>query len=116
YHFDIFTRRGFVDILAAEQTPTSQNWFQGTADAVRRSFMHLENNEYEYALILSGDKLYQMDYRDMMATHIKSGAQLTIANIPVTAADATGFGIMQTGEEGEIRRFIEKPSADVLGD
>ncbi|HAC14888.1 MAG TPA: glucose-1-phosphate adenylyltransferase, partial [Bacteroidetes bacterium] len=70
YHFDAFTRRGFVDILAAEQTPSSQHWFQGTADAVRQSFHHLENHEYEYVLILSGDQLYQMDYRKMLLQHV----------------------------------------------
>lgn len=114
YHFDAFTSRGFVDILAAEQTPTSSNWFQGTADAVRQSLHHLENNEYEYVLILSGDQLYQMDYRQMMDKHIKSGAHISIATIPVNAEDATGFGILKTDKKGMIDTFIEKPSADVL--
>lgn len=116
YHFDAFTRRGFVDILAAEQTPTSSNWFQGTADAVRQSLHHLENNEYEYVLILSGDQLYQMDYRQMMDAHVKSGAQISIATIPVNAEDATGFGILKTDKKGLIDTFIEKPSKEVLPD
>jgi glucose-1-phosphate adenylyltransferase len=116
YHFDAFTRRGFVDILAAEQTPTSSNWFQGTADAVRQSLHHLENNEYEYVLILSGDQLYQMDYRQMMDAHVKSGAQITIATIPVNAEDATGFGILKTDKKGFIDTFIEKPPSEVLDD
>lgn len=116
YHFDAFTRRGFVDILAAEQTPTSSNWFQGTADAVRQSLHHLENNDYEYVLILSGDQLYQMDYRKMMESHIQSGAQITIATIPVNASDATGFGILKTDTRGFIDTFIEKPAADILHD
>lgn len=114
YHFDAFNRRGFVDILAAEQTPSSQHWFQGTADAVRQSMQHLDNHDYEYVLVLSGDQLYQMDYKRMMETHIQSGADLTIATIPVNAEDATGFGIMKTEIDGTIPSFIEKPSVDQL--
>jgi glucose-1-phosphate adenylyltransferase len=116
YHFDAFTRKGFVDILAAEQTLSSQHWFQGTADAVRQSLHHLENNDHEYVLILSGDQLYQMDYKKMMESHIASGAQLSIATIPVNADDATGFGIMKTDADGTIPSFIEKPSLDKLSD
>jgi len=115
YHFDAFGD-AFVDILAAEQTPASTNWFQGTADAVRQSFHHLENHEFEYVLILSGDQLYQMDFNEMMAIHIEKGADLTIATIPVSAHDATGFGIMKVGEDGMITSFIEKPDTTQLGD
>lgn len=114
YHFDAFTRRGFVDILAAEQTPSSQHWFQGTADAVRQSLHHLENNEYEYVLVLSGDQLYQMDYKLMLEKHVESGADVSIATIPVHAEDATGFGIMKTDEHGNIPSFVEKPPMDEL--
>lgn len=113
YNFDVFSQ-GFVDILAAEQTPRSQKWYQGTADAVRQSLHHLRNHEYEYVLILSGDQLYQMNYREMFELHKRSDAELTVATIPVTAEDATGFGIMKTGEGGRIERFVEKPSFDEL--
>lgn len=114
YHFDAFTRRGFVDILAAEQTPSSQHWFQGTADAVRQSLHHLENNDYDFVLVLSGDQLYQMDYRDMLKKHIENGADVSIATIPVNAEDATGFGIMKTESDGTIPSFVEKPPAAEL--
>jgi glucose-1-phosphate adenylyltransferase len=82
YHFSAFST-GFVDILAAEQTPDNPGWFQGTADAVRQSLRHISNLEFEYILILSGDQLYQMDFSDMMADHISKGADISIATIPV---------------------------------
>ncbi len=113
YNFDVFSS-GFVDILAAEQTPKSQMWFQGTADAVRQSLHHLRNHSYEYVFILSGDQLYQMDYQKMLEIHKKKKAELTVATIPVTAEDATGFGIMKTNKNGRIESFVEKPSMDEL--
>jgi glucose-1-phosphate adenylyltransferase len=113
YNFDVFSS-GFVDILAAEQTPKSQNWFQGTADAVRQSLHHLRNHSYEHVLILSGDQLYQMDYRKMIRQHKEKGAELTVATIPVNAEDATGFGIMKTNRNGRIENFVEKPDASEL--
>jgi len=113
YNFDLFSS-GFVDILAAEQTPKSQHWFQGTADAVRQSLHHMRNVEFEYVLILSGDQLYQMDYSEILQRHIKQKAGLTVATIPVIAHDATGFGIMKTGKNMEIEAFVEKPSPDEL--
>jgi len=113
YNFDLFSH-GFVDILAAEQTPKSTNWFQGTADAVRQSLHHLSNYEYEHVLILSGDQLYQMDYRKLLKVHKEDGADITVATIPVNAHDATGFGIMKTNDSGHIESFVEKPSADEL--
>ncbi|MBV6439928.1 MAG: glucose-1-phosphate adenylyltransferase [Haliscomenobacteraceae bacterium CHB4] len=113
YNFDIFTR-GFVDILAAEQTPSSKEWFQGTADAVRQSRQHYERQDFDYILLLSGDQLYQMDFESMVKHHIEMGADITIACLPVDARDATGFGIMKVNEEGYIPRFIEKPNADEL--
>ncbi|MCC5925168.1 MAG: glucose-1-phosphate adenylyltransferase [Bacteroidetes bacterium] len=116
YHFDTFNRKGFVDILAAEQTPNSQQWYQGTADAVWQSLHHMENNTYDNVLILSGDQLYQMDYKIMMEKHVSSGADLSIATIPVNADDATGFGIMKTDSDGTIPSFIEKPNKDELGE
>lgn len=113
YHFDNFNS-GFIDILAAEQTPKSSNWFQGTADAVRKSMRHLEPHDYDYVMILSGDQLYQMDLKDMAEFHVERKADLTIATIPVVAKDAPGFGIMKVGQEGWIQRFTEKPHSSVL--
>jgi glucose-1-phosphate adenylyltransferase len=113
YNFDHFTR-GFVDILAAEQTPGNREWFQGTADAVRQSRQHYERHDFDYVLILSGDQLYQMDFEAMARFHIAQGADITVASLPVNAKDATGFGIMKVNAEGYINSFIEKPKADVL--
>lgn len=113
YNFDVFSS-GFVDILAAEQTPDNTGWFQGTADAVRQSLHHMENHEHEHVLILSGDQLYQMDYGKMLRRHKENEADLTVATIPVSAKDATGFGIMKTNSEGTIENFVEKPSEDEL--
>ncbi|MBU8881710.1 glucose-1-phosphate adenylyltransferase [Flavobacteriaceae bacterium JJC] len=113
YHFDIFSR-GFVDILAAEQNVENDQWYQGTADAVRQSMKHLAKYDYDYILILSGDQLYQMDFRSMIDFHCKNKGDITIATIPVNCKDAPGFGILKSDDEGNITSFIEKPSADVL--
>ncbi|MDX1590609.1 MAG: glucose-1-phosphate adenylyltransferase [Balneolaceae bacterium] len=113
YNFDLFSH-GFVDILAAEQTPKSSNWFQGTADAVRQSIHHLANHEYDHVLILSGDQLYQMDYKKLIENHKEAKANLTVATIPVNADDAPGFGIMKTDKSGEISTFVEKPPTEEL--
>lgn len=115
YNFDVFSR-GFVDILAAEQTPTSNDWFQGTADAVRQSMHHLANHDFDYVLILSGDQLYQMNFEEFAKYHVDQKADITIATIPVVDRDAPGFGIMKVNEDGEIERFIEKPKTEVLSD
>lgn len=115
YSFDAFNS-GFVDVLAAEQTIDSANWFQGTADAVRQSLHHMDNHEFEHMLILSGDQLYQMDFEHMFKKHKESGADISIATIPVNADDATGFGIMKTNDTGGIETFIEKPSPEELSD
>lgn len=115
YHFDLFSR-GFVDILAAEQTVGNTDWFQGTADAVRQTRHHMRNHDFDYVLILAGDQLYQMDFEKMAKYHIAQNADLTIATIPVVAKDASGFGIMKVNEYGFIERFIEKPDDDVLPD
>jgi glucose-1-phosphate adenylyltransferase len=115
YHFSAFST-GFVDILAAEQTPDNPGWFQGTADAVRQSLRHISTLEYEYILILSGDQLYQMDFTDMLQAHKKNNADISIATIPVNDRDAPEFGVMKTNEESLITSFIEKPSKDVLAD
>ena len=113
YNFDMFSH-GFVDILAAEQTRKSDQWFQGTADAVRQSMHHLRNHDFDYVLILSGDQLYQMDFEQLAKDHINKNADVTIATIPVVARDASSFGIMKVNESGMIDSFVEKPRPDVL--
>ncbi|MDZ7692881.1 MAG: sugar phosphate nucleotidyltransferase [Balneolaceae bacterium] len=113
YNFDVFSS-GFVDVLAAEQTPESKNWYQGTADAVRQSLHHMENHRHDHVLILSGDQLYQMDYSRMLQQHNDTDADLTVGTIPVVANDATGFGIMKTDKEKKIDSFVEKPDYEDL--
>jgi glucose-1-phosphate adenylyltransferase len=113
YHFSAFSS-GFVDILAAEQTPDNPGWFQGTADAVRQSLRHIQNFDFEYVLILSGDQLYQMDFSKMIDAHRESGAALTIATIPVGERDAPEFGILKSNSEHVITSFIEKPKKELL--
>lgn len=113
YQFSAFSS-GFVDILAAEQTPDSLGWFQGTADAVRQSLKHIMNNDFEYLLILSGDQLYQMDFGDMLENHINKGADITIATIPVGDREAPEFGILKTDAQNYISSFIEKPAKELL--
>ena len=113
YHFSMFST-GYVDILAAEQTPDNPSWFQGTADAVRQSFRHIHNNDYEYVLILSGDQLYQMDFGAMIASHREAGADISIATIPVGDRDAPEFGILKADENNFITSFIEKPKKEIL--
>ena len=115
YHFSAFSS-GFVDILAAEQTPDNPGWFQGTADAVRQSLRHLAKMEFEYVLILSGDQLYQMDFSKMIEAHKKSGAALTIATIPVGEREAPEFGILKSNQENVITSFVEKPKKEILND
>ena len=113
YQFSGFSS-GFVDILAAEQTPDSPGWFQGTADAVRQSLKHIDKNDFEYVLILSGDQLYQMDFGEMIENHVNSKAEISIATIPVAEREATEFGILKTDEKHCISSFIEKPAKDLL--
>ena len=115
YKFDHFSR-GFVEILAAEQTPNSDTWYQGTADAVRKNLNHLLNNDFEHLLILSGDQLYRMDFREIIASHIEKEAEVTVATIPVDRERAAGFGIMHNDETGRITRFVEKPDTDEVLD
>ena len=111
YSFDIFSK-GFVEIVAAQQTPRESDWYQGTADAVRKQMQTLKQPGLEYVLILSGDQLYRMDYRQMLNTHLKADADVTIATIPVNEQDARGFGIMQLSDTGRIVDFVEKPQED----
>lgn len=111
YKFDHFTG-GFVEILAAEQTFSDTSWYQGTADAVRKNLTHFKNNAFDYALILSGDQLYQMDFQEILEQHVEHSADLTVATIPVNSDEATSLGIMKVNEERRITRFIEKPKDD----
>lgn len=111
YHFSNFSE-AFVDILAAEQTPTNVGWYQGTADAVRQCLHHLAVHDFEYVLILSGDQLYQMDFNDMVEKHIAANAEISIASIPVHANDVPGFGILKADENNMITAFIEKPKSN----
>lgn len=113
YHFSFFSE-AFVDILAAEQTPGNSTWFQGTADAVRQSLGHIVQHQCEYVLILSGDQLYQMDFGDMVRSHEESGAEISIATIPVNARDASDFGILKADKNNLITSFIEKPKKELL--
>ena len=115
YNFSIFSH-AFVDILAAEQTPDNPTWFQGTADAVRQCMPHFLNHNFDYALILSGDQLYQMDLNEMIEAHIQNEADISIATLPVTEKDAPEFGILKTNAESCIESFIEKPAKELLAD
>lgn len=115
YHFSFFSS-AFVDVLAAEQTPGNKTWFQGTADAVRQSMHHFLSHDFEYFLILSGDQLYQMNYEKMITAHKESGAEISIATIPVSAKEATEFGILKSDDSNIITSFIEKPDKKLLPD
>ncbi len=115
YKFDHFTG-GFVEILAAEQTYTDTSWYQGTADAVRKNLVHFLNHDFDHLLILSGDQLYRMDFRHILAQHIDSGADITVASIPVSRRESQSFGILQINEERRITRFVEKPKDPALQD
>ena len=108
YHFDEFSN-GFVEIMAAQQTTSSTAWYQGTADAVRQNLQHFNNSPHKYVLILSGDQLYRMNFRELIDQHIRSGAEVTVATIPVSRQDASSFGIMQVDADERIMRFKEKP-------
>ncbi len=110
YRFDPFTN-GFVEILAAEQTDASGDWFQGTADAVRKHLHRLNREGVENVLILSGDHLYRMDYRQLLATHDEMGADITVSTIPVRREECDGFGVLAADSAGWIRAFREKPAA-----
>jgi len=113
YHFSFFSS-AFVDVLAAEQTRRSDEWYQGTADAVRQSMHHLLRHDFEYVLVLSGDQLYQMDFNELIKAHEESGAEITVATQPVNAKEATSFGILKTDENSFISSFIEKPNSEKL--
>lgn len=113
FKFDHFSA-GFVEILAAEQTLTDSSWYQGTADAVRKNLNHFRNCDFDYALILSGDQLYRMDFRPLLNQHARTGADITIATIPVSRSEASSLGIMLIDNTRRITRFVEKPRDDSL--
>ncbi len=113
YRMDPFSQ-GFVEILAAEQTPDNPNWFQGTADAVRQAARHFTRYDADYYLILAGDHLYRMDYSELVDAHCDRRADITIAAQPVTIDDATAMGIFRFDRSGQIIAFEEKPARDRL--
>jgi glucose-1-phosphate adenylyltransferase len=115
YRLDMFSE-GFVEVLAAEQTPESSDWFQGTADAVRQAARHFAGYDADHYLILAGDHLYRMDFCEMIDSHIESGADITIAAQPVSPADATEMGIFVFDSGGQIGSFEEKPNAARLAE
>jgi glucose-1-phosphate adenylyltransferase len=111
YSFDAFGG-GFVEILAAQQTNTSTDWYQGTADAVRQNLRYVEQPGVDKVLILSGDQLYHMDFSDMLACHENAGADVTIAGVPVYSHQAAGLGIMRLDDSGRVIGFLEKPQTE----
>lgn len=111
YIFDVFTR-GFVEILAAEQTYEDSNWYQGTADAVRQNLVHLRSQNPSHYIILSGDQLYRMDLNDMLKKHIERGAEISIAAKPVSRENASGLGIINADKKYRASAFIEKPPSE----
>lgn len=112
YRFDDYHPRGFIEIMAATQQSDSTGWYQGTADAVRQNFCHFRNHNHDLVLILSGDQLYRMDYREILAQHVQRGADVTVATIPVQRDAAKGFGIMHIDETQRIVKFVEKPKEE----
>jgi glucose-1-phosphate adenylyltransferase len=115
YTFDHFSG-GFVEILAAQQTLDTSTWYQGTADAVRQHLRLLQQPDVEHVLILSGDQLYRMNYADMLATHTATGADVTIAGIPVARDAASALGIMRLDTAGRVEGFLEKPQTSEEAD
>lgn len=113
YKFDNFSR-SFVDILAAQQTPEGSQWYQGTADAVRQNMRYFLERPFDYYLILSGDQLYRMDLRTLLHQHIRAGADITLATKPVDRSRVGEFGIMESGADLRINRFVEKPKDEAL--
>ena len=115
YKFDHFSS-GFVEILAAQQTFTNTSWYEGTADAVRKNLVHFLDHDFDYLVILSGDQLYRMDFREMMEQHMETGAEITVATIPVARAECHALGIMQMDADLRIQNFVEKPKEAALLD
>jgi len=115
YSFDRFSR-GFVEVLAARQTVGGASWYQGTADAVRQNLRYSRNEDYEYVVILSGDQLYRMNFRQVLQQHLETYADITVAAIPVKRQAASSLGLLQVNEEKRIVRFVEKPKEDKILD
>ena len=112
YRFDQFSG-GYVELLAAQQTMEGgTDWYEGTADAVRKNVRYLEQRDVDYVLILSGDQLYRMNYLDMLHTHTQTGADVSIAALPVDREAAKSFGVMQIDDDGRVEGFVEKPQTD----
>lgn len=109
YRFDDFIPRGFIEIVAAQKTREGTSWYQGTADAVRQGLIHFDNHPHEHVLILSGDQLYRMDFREMLDQHVTSGSDITIATLPVDAGSAPSLGILKADGTRRITEFVEKP-------
>ena len=109
YRFDRFGK-GFVEILSAEQTEYGDDWYQGTADAVRRNLLHFHAEPDDIFVILSGDQLYRMDISKMVDEHIKRGAEVTVAAKPVSVDEASGLGLLSIGDDARITEFVEKPT------
>lgn len=108
YKFDIFSK-GYIRILAAEQTPENVDWLQGTADAIRQNVKHINDDTVDYVIILSGDQLYRMDYREVIEQHISTNSDVTMALTVCTSDKAPGFGLAKIDDSGEILSFVEKP-------
>lgn len=113
FNFSGFSE-GFVEVLAAQQTAENPNWFQGTADAVRQYVWLLQEWDVDEYLILSGDHLYRMDYRDFVQRHRETGADITLSVVPIDEARASDFGLMKIDEAGRVVDFSEKPKGDAL--
>ena len=111
YKFDMFSE-GYVEVLAAQQTYEASDWYQGTADAIRQNWLYVKNAECDEVLVLSGDQLYRMDYQQLIKTHRDSGADVTIAAIPVPEKDTVGFGLMRMDDSGRVVSFVEKPKTE----
>jgi glucose-1-phosphate adenylyltransferase len=111
YKFDPFSR-GFVEVLAAQQTNETADWYQGTADAVRQQIRYVHEDGARHVMILSGDQLYRMDFRKLLQTHEQARADVTIAVLPVPRDQVSGFGIVQVDDAGRATGFVEKPQAD----
>ncbi|MDH3494108.1 MAG: glucose-1-phosphate adenylyltransferase [Acidobacteriota bacterium] len=113
YRFSSFSN-GFVEIIAAEQTRESKQWFQGTADAVRQVLQHIPTLGHDTVIILSGDHLYRMDYREFLNKHYESEADVTVSVIPCAEREAEGYGLLKTNDDGAITEFKEKPTGEEL--
>lgn len=111
FHFDNFNG-GYAEILAAQQSTVGSSWYQGTADAVRQNLSYIFQRHIEYVLILSGDQLYRMNFRDMLKNHMSTGADVSIAGVPVHRQQASELGIMRLDDHGRVIGFLEKPKTD----